>query len=331
MDLIAFVKQKAKKLHKKIIFPESFDDRTLQALHIILKEQLAEPVLLGKKAKIQHQAQKLGLTIDWNKVHIIDPENEIYVKEYSETLYKLRKEKGLQLDEAKKLLKDWNYFGVMTVHLGQADGMVSGATGTTAETVRPALQIIKTKEKFHKVSGIFFMILKKRLLLFADCAINIDPNSHDLADIAIDTAKTAKRFGLEPKVALLSFSTNGSAHHPFVDKVREAKTLIQDRKPDLMIEGEMQVDAALVPEICQRKFPNSKIKGDANILIFPDLQAANIAYKLVERLADAKAIGPILQGLQKPINDLSRGCSAQDIAHLTAFTACEAEEIKFDL
>jgi phosphate acetyltransferase len=193
--------------------------------------------------------------------------------------------------------------------------------------VRPALQIIGTKEKFHKVSGIFFMILENRLLLFADCAINIDPNSTELAEIAIDTAETAKRFGIEPKIAMLSFSTNGSAKHPDADKVREAVQMIKYKRPELIVDGEMQVDAALVPEISQRKFPNSKIKGEANVLIFPDLQSGNIAYKLVERLAKAEAIGPILQGLNKPVNDLSRGCSFQDIADLAAITACEAQEL----
>lgn len=330
MDFISSIKEKAKKLHKKIVFPEAFDDRTLQAIEVIVREELASPILLGKTNVIHEQSKKLNLKIDWSKVEIIDLEDPKRLEKYALALHELRKEKGLTLDEAKKWVQDRNYFGVMAVQMDEADGLISGANVSTAATVRPALQIIKTKEKFHKVSGIFFMILEKRLLLFADCAVNIEPNSHDLAEIALDTAKTAKRFGIEPKVAMLSFSTNGSAKHPLVDKVREAIAFVRDKRPDLTIDGEMQVDAALVPSIAQRKFPTSKIQGDANVLIFPDLQSANIAYKLVERLAGAKAIGPILQGFKKPVNDLSRGCTFQDIVDLTAFTACEAQELAYE-
>ncbi|MFA5829608.1 MAG: phosphate acetyltransferase [Candidatus Gracilibacteria bacterium] len=331
MDFLKEIKSKAKTLQKRIVFPESFDDRTLQALEVILNEQTAQPILLGKTQEIQAQAAKLGLKIDWNKVKIIDPKDPTYLQKYTDELYNLRKDKGLTKDQAAKLLENHDYFGVMAVHMDDAEGMISGAVGTTAETVLPALQIIKTKEKFHKVSGIFFMVLEKRLLLFADCAVNIEPDSHELADIAIDTAETALRFGLVPKIAMLSFSTNGSAKHPLANKVREATQMVKFRRPDLIIDGEMQVDAALVPNICATKFPGSALHGDANILIFPDLQAGNIAYKLVERLAGAKAIGPILQGLQKPINDLSRGCSFHDIADLAAFTSCESQEIHYEL
>ena len=331
MDLLTIVKQKAKNLHKQIIFPEGFEPRTLQALEIILKEKTAKPVVLGNAQTMTKQAKELGLKIDWSQIKIIDPQDPAYLSKYTDELYKLRKDKGLTKEQAAKLLENCDYFGVMCVHMDDADGMVSGAAHkSTADTVRPALQIIKTKEKFHKVSGIFFMILERRLLLFADCAVNIEPNSHDLAGIAIDTAETAKRFGIEPKIAMLSFSTNNSAQHPLVDKVKEATEIVKYKRPELLIDGEIQVDAALIPEIAARKFPNSKIKGDANILIFPDLQAGNIAYKLVERLAGAKAIGPILQGLKKPVNDLSRGCSFHDIADLAAFTACEAQEIEYN-
>lgn len=322
INLIQDIKAKAKSLNKKILFPESFDDRTLKAIESILKDQTVQPVLLGKDTVIKEQAAKLGLQIDWSKVAFIDQTDPALQEKYAAALFEVRKNKGMTMDEAKKLMLDINYFAVMVVEMNEVDGLVSGATSSTGSTVRPALQIIKTKEKFHKVSGIFFMVMENRLLLFADCAVNIDPNSHDLADIAIDTAETARRFGIEPRVAMLSFSTNGSAKHPMVDKVREAIQLIKDRSPNLIIDGEMQVDAA-------RKYPNSKIQGDANILIFPDLQAGNIAYKLVERLAKAKAIGPILQGLKKPVNDLSRGCSAEDIADLAAFTACEAQELSY--
>ncbi|MBD3156628.1 phosphate acetyltransferase, partial [Candidatus Peregrinibacteria bacterium] len=192
--------------------------------------------------------------------------------------------------------------------------------------ILPALKIIKTKEQFHKVSGVYFLVLEKRLLLFADTAVIIEPNSHELADIAMDTAKTAQKFCLEPRIAMLSFSTAGSADHPHVDKVREATAMVKARNPQLIIEGEMQVDAALVPHVAKRKFPQSTLQGDANILIFPNLEAGNIAYKLVERLAGAKAIGPMLQGLNKPVNDLSRGCNYKDIVNLVAFTSLEAQE-----
>jgi len=211
------------------------------------------------------------------------------------------------------------------VHLNNADGLVSGSVHSTADTVRPALQIIKTKEQFHKVSSLFLMILQERLLIFADSAIMINPDAKDLAEIAIDTVETAKKFNIEPKVAFLSFSTHGSAKHPMVEKVTEATAIAQAKKPEVLFEGDLQVDAALVPEVAKLKCPNSKIKGDANVLIFPDLQSGNIAYKLVERLAKASAVGPIIQGLNKPVNDLSRGCSVQDIVDVTAITAVEAQ------
>ena len=330
-DLLRVIKSKAKKIQSYICYPEALDERTLGAMKIILEEQTAKPILIASHKEVEARIKELGLKLDIDRVKIIDPGNKEIRERYTDELFRLRKEKGMTRDEAAKLMKDPNYVGVMAVHLKEADGMISGAVGTTTMTARPALQIIGTKEKFHKVSGLFFMIFENRLLLFADCAITPDPNSHDLADIAIDTAETAKRFGLTPKIAMLSFSTDGSAKHPMADKMREATALVKDRRPDLMVDGEMQVDAALVPWIGKQKFPDSKVQGDANILIFPDLNAANIAYKLVERLAGAKAIGPMLQGLQKPVNDLSRGCTAEDIADLTAITTCETTEACYEL
>ncbi|MBU1018454.1 MAG: phosphate acetyltransferase [Patescibacteria group bacterium] len=321
-SFIKNIKLEAKKAPARIVFPEAaLDDRIIQATAIILKEKTAKPILIGKEIEILKRAKRLGIKL--GETPIIDPENSELTEKYVKKFMTLRKKTER---EAWETVPKVNYFGTMMVYAGDADGMVSGTTWSTADTVRPALQIIKTKEKFHKVSGFFFMILEKRLLLFADCAITIDPNSHDLVDIATDTAETAKNFGIDPKVAMLSFSTNGSAKHPFVNKVREAIALARDEQPNLKIEGEMQVDAALVPEICEKKFPDSSLKGDANVLIFPDLQSANIAYKLVERLAGAKAIGPILQGLKKPVNDLSRGCSVQDIVDITAITSVEASK-----
>jgi phosphate acetyltransferase len=326
---INFVKKTAKANPQRIVFPEGFEERVLMATKKILKEKTAIPILIGNPDVIRANAKKLGIKLDFRKIEIHDPLTSPKRAAFAKEFYNLRKHKGITEEEALKTIEKINYFGTMMVHMGDADGMISGTTYSTAETVRPALQIIKTKEKFQKVSGVFFLILEKRLLLFADSAITIDPNSHDLADIAIDTAETAKKFNIEPRIAMLSFSTHGSAKHPHVDKVKEATALIRDQRPDLIVEGEMQVDAALIPHIAKRKFPESKLKGDANIMIFPDLQSGNIAYKLVERLAKAKAIGPILQGLKKPINDLSRGCSWQDIANLAAFTSCEAADIDF--
>ena len=330
MDFLSSLKEKAKKLNKRIVFPESRETRILKAVESILKEQIAIPVLLGDKNSLEKEAKNNGIEIDFNKTLIIDNENKEIIEKFASQLVKIRSDKGLTANEAKKLLEDINYFGTMVVEMDEADGMISGTMGTTAETIRPALQIIKTKKKFHKVSGFFFMILEQRLLLFADCAININPNSHDLADIALDTAETARRFGIEPKVAMLSFSTSGSVKDPSVDKVREATAMAKDQAPDLVIDGEMQVDCALVPSVAKKKFPDSKIQGDANVLIFPNLESGNIAYKLVERLAGAKAVGPILQGLRKPVNDLSRGCSFQDIVDLAAYTSCEAQEMEFE-
>ncbi|MBP9770704.1 phosphate acetyltransferase [Candidatus Gracilibacteria bacterium] len=319
------VKSIARKDPKFIVFPESDDERILKAVAKILKEKFAKPILIGDKRKIQSTYRKLKLKIDWKNLEIIDPTDKTLIKKYSEALFLLRKDKGVTEKEARTLIKDTNYFGTMMIQLGDADGMITGATHPTANSIRPVLQIIKTREKFHKVSGIFFMVLHNKPLLFADAAITIEPNSHDLKDIAIDTAETAKMFGIKPKIALLSFSTKGSAKDPLVDKVTEAVALIKDRRPDLLVDGELQVDAALVPEVAKRKCPDSPLKGAANILIFPDLQSANIAYKLVERLAKAKAIGPLLQGLKKPVNKLSRGCSWQDIVNIAAFTVCECQ------
>jgi len=326
---INFVKRAAKANPKRIVFPEGFEERVLLATKKILKEKTAIPILIGNPNTIRANAKKLRIKLDFNKIEIHDPLTSPKRKAFAEEFYNLRKHKGVTEEEALKTIEKINYFGTMMVYMGEADGMISGTTYSTAETVRPALQIIKTKKKFHKVSGVFFLILEKRLLLFADSAITINPNSHDLADIAIDTAETAKKFNIEPRIAMLSFSTHGSAKHPYIDKVKEATALIKERRPDLIVEGEMQVDTALIPAIAKRKFPESKLQGNANILIFPDLQSGNIAYKLVERLAKAKAIGPILQGLKKPINDLSRGCSWQDIANIAAFASCEASNMDY--
>ncbi|MBU1992268.1 MAG: phosphate acetyltransferase [Patescibacteria group bacterium] len=330
LPFVKAIREKAQEYPQRIVFPEGVEERILMATRKLTSDNIAIPILIGPEKTIKRNAEKFGIHIDFSKVEIHDPATSKKTKEFAKAFYELRKSKGITEEDAAKAMQDINYFGTMMVHTDEVDGMVSGTTFSTADTIRPALQIIKTKKAFHKVSGVFFMVLEGRLLLFADCAITIDPNSHELKEIAIDTAETAKRFGIEPRIAMLSFSTGGSASHPNVSKVREAVKMVQYERPDILVEGEMQVDAALVPDVCERKFPSSKLKGDANVLIFPNLEAGNIAYKLVERLAGAKAIGPILQGMKKPVNDLSRGCSYKDIVNVTAFTVCEAQELDYN-
>ena len=321
---LARVKQEALSDPKRIVFPESDEERILRAVQIIKFEGFAKPILIGNKDKIMEKICKLELNADG--IEFADPDNFDRYDEYVQEFVKVRSHKGMTEEQAREQLKDVNYFGTMMVHMGDADGLISGSTHSTGDTVRPALQIIKTKDKFHKVSSMFLMIAPDdSILIFADCAIEIDPNPQELAEIALDTAETAKRFGIEPRIAMLSFSTNGSAKHTAVDKVKEATNIVKQKDPNLVVEGEIQLDAALIPEICQRKFPDSKLKGDANVLIFPDLNSGNIGYKLVERLAKNKAVGPILQGMNKPINDLSRGCSVQDIVDVCAITVVEAQ------
>jgi len=327
-NFIRKVKASAKKNPKRIVFPESTEERTLAAIQDIVNEKIAYPILIGSPITIKKTAKKLKLKIDWKKVKIVDPLKSPLTKEYAKKMAEARKEKGMTEKDALKILKSPSgiyYYGTMTVFSGDADGMVTGAACSTGDSVRPSLQIIKTQEKFHMVSGIFFMVLEKKMLLFADAAITIDPDAHDLVDIAEDTAKTAITFGIKPRIAFLSFSTKGSSSHPRTEKVRHAVEMLKDKYPELIADGEIQVDAALVPSVAKRKCPKSVIQGDANILIFPSLEAANIAYKLVERLAGARAIGPLLQGLRKPVNDLSRGCSINDIVNVTAFTVCQAQ------
>ncbi|MBN2459278.1 phosphate acetyltransferase [Candidatus Woesearchaeota archaeon] len=317
------IRKKAKANPKAIVYPEGTEGRVLKAADKVAKQAFAKVIILGDEASIMEQAKKLKLKL--KGVLIINPGKYERFEEMANAFYELRKHKGITLEQAREIVKKTNYFGTMLVQMGEADGLVSGSTHSTADTVRPALEIIKTHEKSHKVSSFFFMVMGGKPMLFADCAIIIDPDAKDLAGIAIDTAKSAKAFGIEPRVAMLSFSTKGSATHPSVDKVKEAVAIAKGTMPELIIDGEMQVDAALVPDVCIKKCPDCMIKGDANVLIFPDLNSGNIAYKLVERLAKASAVGPILQGLRKPVNDLSRGCSVDDIVDVTAITVVEAQ------
>jgi phosphate acetyltransferase len=330
MQLIEELKEKARKLNKRIVLPESFDDRTLQAADIAYEEKLAEIIVLGNREKVITDAQRLGLK-NIEKLQIVDYNTYPKINGYVKLMVELRKHKGLTENEAKELLKNPLYLSVLMIKAGDADGEVAGAANATGNVLLPAFQYVKTLPGINVVSGTFLMFVDKEefghkgLLLFADCAVHPNPTARELAEIAVCTGKTARVIaGIEPKIAMLSFSTKGSAQHEFVDKVVEATKIAREMAPDMQIDGELQADAAIVQKIGKSKAPDSKIAGEANVLIFPDLQSGNIAYKLVQRLAGAEAIGPILQGMAAPINDLSRGCSVSDIVNLIAITANQA-------
>lgn len=334
MNLLDQIKEKAKKNKKRIVLPEGTSERTIKAADIILKEGIADLILLGNLNEIAELEKKFGL--DLSKAEKIDPVNSPKKKLYIEKLVELRKSKGLTPEQAEELLNQDIYYGPMMIFMGDADGEVSGAEHTTADTVRPALQIVKTAPGISVVSGAMVLVTKKPELghngvfICADVAITPNPTAQQLAEIAICSAETAKSIaGIEkPKVAMLSFSTKGSAEHELASKVVEATKIAKAARPDLEIDGELQADAALIASVGQKKSPGSTVAGFANVLVFPDLQAGNIGYKLVERLGDAEAIGPILQGLGAPINDLSRGCSVSDIVNLVAITANQAAGVK---
>ncbi len=317
-EFISNIKKEAKTLHKRIIFPEGDDDRILKACKIIIEENIAIPILVGDEEKIKWRLGELGYEA---KVH--DP-NKINTEDLANTLFEARKHKGMTIEKANEIVKDNSYYSTLLLHKGEVDGLVSGATHTTADTLRPALQIIKTKPGIKTASSFFIMLLDQKMYFFADCGFNIKPSPEQLADIAYSTAQSARFFKIEPKVAFLSFSTHGSAKHEDVLHIEKAVEELKKLNPDFEYDGELQVDAAIVPEIAKHKAPNSHLKGDANVLIFPDLNSGNIAYKLVQRLAHAIALGPIVQGLNKPVNDLSRGCSVQDIVDVTAITTIQA-------
>lgn len=320
----------AKKDLKTILLPEGEEDRNLIAAEKIKDNKLANVVLIGNENKITTRAKELNLNLDG--ITLIDPETYEKTPAYAKELYEIRKNKGMTEEKALQVVKDPLYFGTVMVKVGDADGMVSGAIHTTGDLLRPGLQIVKTTPGISIVSGTFVMQVpncqygQDGLLLFADCAVNPNPTAEELASIAIATAETAKKLcGMEPRVAMLSFSTMGSASHELVDKVKKATELAKAQRPDLAIDGELQLDAALVKEVAELKAPNSPVAGKANVLVFPDLQSGNIGYKLVQRFAHADAVGPICQGFAKPINDLSRGCSAEDIVNVVAITAVQAQ------
>jgi len=330
MDLMNKIWKLAKEDKKRIVLAEGEEDRTLVACEKIIANSLAEIMLVGNTANIKAKAAKLGVNI--SGAQIVDPETSDKREEYINTFCELRKKKGMTPEKAEAILKDPLYFATMMVKAGQADGLVSGAIHTTGDLLRPGLQIIKTAPGISTVSSAFIMMVPNSeygeagLLLFADCAVNPQPTAEELASIAISTADTAKSLcNIEPKVAMLSFSTKGSAKHELVDKVTEATEMAKKLRPDLDIDGELQLDAAIVKKVAELKAPSSKVAGSANVLVFPDIQAGNIGYKLVQRFAKAEAIGPICQGFAKPINDLSRGCSFEDIVNVVAVTAVQAQ------
>lgn len=315
------------------MLPEGEEPRMIKAAETIINEGLASLILLGIEENINSKAQELGVNLS-NKIQIINPKASEKFEEYAESYYQLRKHKGVSLDEAYQLLENPLYFGALMVYHDDADGLVAGSINATGDVFRPALQTIKTAPGINIVSSSFIMVVpdcpygEKGIMVFADCALNPEPNAEQLADVAIASATTGKALvGFEPRVAMLSFSTKGSGKHPLVDKVIEATKIAKEKKPELLIDGELQADAALIPSIGERKAPNSKIAGKANVLIFPDLHSGNIAYKLIERLAKAEAIGPISQGMKKPVNDLSRGCSVEDIVNVVAITVLQAGEV----
>ena len=305
----------------KIVFPEGNDDRVVRAAARLKFEGLVDPIILGDPAEVHKILNDLGFA-DFNYT-IINPETYEDFEEMKEKFVEIRKGKAT-MEDAEKLLRDVNYFGVMLVYLGLVDGMVSGAIHSTASTVRPALQIIKTRPNVTRTSGAFLMVRGTERYLFGDCAININPDAEALAEIAINSAITAKMFGIEPKIAMLSYSTKGSGFGESVDKVVEATKIAHDLRPDLEIDGELQFDAAFVPETAALKAPGSTVAGQANVFIFPGIEAGNIGYKMAERLGGFAAVGPVLQGLNKPVNDLSRGCNADDVYKLTLITAAQA-------
>ncbi len=317
--------QKAKKAKKRIVLAEGEDDRILKATEILIDQGVVDITLLGRVEKIIEKVAKQGLHLDIANIDILDPRTSPKFMEYSTTFFELRKHKGVNMDMAKDIMSDVSYYGTMMVHQGDVDGMVSGAVHTTQHTIRPALQFVKTKPGFSTVSSVFFMCLDDRVLVYGDCAINPNPNAQQLAEIASSSAETALAFGIEPKIAMLSYSSGESGKGADVEKVREATRIVKKNNPDLKIEGPIQYDAAVDLEVGLKKIPGSEVAGQASVLIFPDLNTGNNTYKAIQRETGAIAIGPVLQGLNKPVNDLSRGCTVTDIVNTVIITAIQAQ------
>ena len=331
MSFIEQIKQRAKQEIKTIVLPEATDARILEAAQIIKEEGYAKVILIGNEEDVRKLANEKN--IDLGETEIIDPLKSDKTERYAKELYELRKAKGMTEKQANQLVLEPVYYGMMMVKLDEADGLVSGAAHSTSDTLRPALQILKTAPGTKLVSAFFVMVVpnceygENGIFIYADSGLNQEPDAEALSEIAISSSKSFKSLvGKEPKVAMLSYSTYGSAHSPSTEKVIEATKLVKEKEPKLLVDGELQLDAAIVPEIAEFKAKGSPLKGQANILIFPDLGAGNIGYKLTQRLAKAEAYGPLCQGIAKPVNDLSRGCSAEDVAGVVAITAVQAQQ-----
>ena len=321
MELFTSLKQKVQGQGLKIVFPEATDPRILKAAQRLQQEELIEPVFLGNPEAVQQAAA--AAQVDLSQIQILDPNHYDQFNDMVQAFVQRRKGKNT-VEQAQTMLRDPNYFGTMLVYLKQVAGMVSGAVHPTGDTVRPALQIIKVKPVLTRTSGAFIMQKGEQRYLFADCAININPSAQELAEIAVTSAHTAQLFDIQPRVALLSFSTKGSAKSEEVTKVAEATRLAQTMDPTLVLDGELQFDAAIVPTVAQQKAPQSTVAGQANVFVFPELQSGNIGYKIAQRLGGFEAIGPVLQGLNQPVSDLSRGCNTEDVYKLTLITAAQA-------
>jgi len=334
MNLIEKIREQARLDCQRIVLPEGDEERMVMAADAIIREKLCHLFLIADPAAVEKKALQYGLK-NLEKATIINPKDHPKKQAYTELLYEVRKSKGMTLEEAARLVEDPLYLGALMIKAGDADGEVAGARNATGDVLRPAFQIVKTLPGISIVSGAFIMILQDHsfgedgVIVFADGAVHPDPDERQLAEIAVATAGTTRSIlGFEPRIAMMSFSTKGSAHHPMVDKVVNATKLAKEMDPSLIIDGELQADAALIESIASSKAPDSPIRGNANVLIFPDLNVGNVAYKLVQRLAKAEAIGPVLQGMAAPINDLSRGCSVSDIVNLVAITSNQAAGLK---
>lgn len=320
-DLFTGLKEKVSGKNMKIVFPEGLDERVLTAAGRLAADGVLTPIIVGNIEQVEAKAKDLNVSLD--NAEIYDPANYAEFDALVASFVERRKGKATE-EDARKILLDENYFGTMLVYTNKADGLVSGAAHSTADTVRPALQIIKTKQGISKTSGVFIMAREEEKYVFADCAINIAPDSNDLAEIAIESAKTAEMFDIEPRVAMLSFSTKGSAKSEETEKVSNAVEEAKKRAPHLVVDGEFQFDAAFVPSVAKKKAPGSVLQGDATVFVFPSLEAGNIGYKIAQRLGNFDAVGPILQGLNAPVNDLSRGCDEDDVYKLALITAAQA-------